>query len=318
MNSSNNINAGQKALSTKLAGLIAVIVVIALAGLFLQKLISAGNAFDDYQRSVKLSNDINAVHANLYKIKNMVATSQSKQEIARVSDQQTASLNKSISVVRQTLDGSIGAEQKKYYKAIADNLAEYKKSAAQVMRLAPMGSDTAYLTIASEKIDVINQLFNQLLNFEGNLASKESGPSILSYIVALLLIAMLVVSIIVVPSFIKKMMDSNVVEPLQETSGVLREYAAGKYGRSLSWDADDAIGELIHAVNALRTKISSAPAPRAAAEPVQSPKAPERSAPVADGKTKTLSDMIKKTPESKDVDQLVTSSKKAIDKLQEI
>lgn len=40
--------------------------------------------------------------------------------------------------------------------------------------------------------------------------------------------------------------------------------------------------------------------------------------PVADDKAKTLSDMIKKTPESKDVDQLVTSSKKAIDKLQEI
>jgi len=318
MNSNNNLNAGQKALSTKLAGLIAIIVVIALAGLFLQKLISGGDVFGDYQRSVKLSNDVNAVHANLYKIKNMVATSQSRQEIARASDQQTASLNKSLSVARQALDGNIGAEQKKYYKAIADNLAEYQKSAAQVMRLAPMGSDTAYLAIASEKIDVINQLFNQLLEFEGNLAAKESGTSVLSYLIAILLIAMLVVSIIVIPSFIKKMVDSNVVEPLQETSGVLREYAAGKYGRSLNWDADDAIGELIHAVNALRSKISAAPASRAAAEPVQPPKAPEQPVPVADDKAKTLSDMIKKTPESKDVDQLVTSSKKAIDKLQEI
>ena len=318
MSSNNNLNAGQKALSTKLTGLIAVIVLVALAGLFVQKLTSGGNAFSDYQKSVKLFNDVNAVHANLYKMKYMVATSQSKQDITQFSTQQTSALNQYLNQARQAQDSGISREQKTYYKAIAENLAEYQKSVAQVMRLAPLGSDTAYFTIANEKIDAVNQLFNQLLEFEGKNAEKEVGTSIVSYLIAILLIAILVVYSIVIPSFIKKMMDSNVVEPLQEASGVLREYAAGKYGRQVNWDADDAIGELAQAVNGLRTKISSTGAPKAPAAPVQAPKAPEQAPHEVEDKTKSLSDMVKKSPEGKEVEHLVTSSKKAIDKLQEI
>ena len=166
MSSKNNLNAAQKALSTKLTGLIAVVVLIALAGLFLQKLTTGGDAFGNYQRSVKLYNDVNAVHSNLYKIKNMVATGQSRQEITKISDQQLASLNKSLNDTKLVMEGNVSVEQKKYYKAITENLAEYQKSAAQVMRLAPMGSDTAYFTIANERIDNINLLFHQLLEFE--------------------------------------------------------------------------------------------------------------------------------------------------------
>lgn len=318
MSSKNNLNAAQKTLSTKITGLIAVVVLIALAGLFLQKLTAGGNAFGDYQKSVKLYNDINAVHANLYKIKNMVATGQSRQEITKASDQQIASLNKSVSQIKQVIEGNAGVEQKKYYKAITENLIEYQKSAAQVMRLAPMGSDTAYFTIANERIDNINQLFNQLLEFEGKLAAKEGGSSPLSYFFAILLIAMLVVGVIVTPSLTKKMMESSVIVPLQETSGVLREYAAGKYGRQVNWSADDAIGELASAVNALRTKISSSPAPKATTGKPQAPKLADKATETPDDKAKSLSDMIRKSPDARSAEHLVTSSKKALDKLQEI
>lgn len=321
MNSSNNLNAGQKALSTKLVGLAVVVVLIALIGLFIQKFTATGGGFKDYQRSVKLASDINAVHANLYKIRNMAATSQDKQELAKISDQQIAALDESVNLVKKTLDSGIGDDQKRYYQAIMDNLVEYQKSAAQVIRLAPMNTGTAYLSVANEKIDAINQLLNQLLDFEGNLAEKGSGSSLIFYVIVILLIVLLVVFIIIIPSSIKKMIESNVAEPLQETSGVLREFASGKYSRSLSWDADDAIGELVQAVNALRSKMSApAPAQKATQEPAPAAKAaaPEPVAPAPDDKTKSLSDMIKKTPEAKGGEQLVTSSKKAIDKLQDI
>lgn len=320
MNSSNNLNAGQKALSTKLLGLAVVIVLIALIGLFVLKFTASSGSLKDFQRSVKLSNDVNAVHANLYKIKNMVATSQDKQEIAKISDQQVATLDESLNLVKKALDTNISPEQKKYYQAIMDNLVEYQKSAVQVIRLAPMGTGTAYLSAANEKMDAVNQLFTQLLDFESGLAEKGSS-SVFFYIIVLLLIALLVACVVIIPSSIKKTMESNVIEPLQETSGVLREFASGKYSRSLSWDADDAIGELVQSVNALRSKLSSqTPAQKAAPEPTPAAKAaaPEPAPAVADDKTKSLSDMIKKTPEAKDGDKLVTSSKKAIDKLQDI
>ena len=201
-----------------------------------------------------------------------------------------------------------------------DNLGEYQKSAVQVIRLAPMGTGAAYLSAANDKMDAVNQLLTQLLDFESNLAEKGSG-SLIFYVIVVLLIVLLVACVIIIPSSIKKMMESNVIEPLQETSGVLREFASGKYNRSLSWDADDAIGELVQSVNALRSKMSSAaPAHKTTPEPAPAVKAaaPEPVAAVTDDKTKSLSVMIKKTPDAKDADKLVTSSKKAIDKLQDI
>lgn len=312
---------GQKALTTKLLGLVVVIVLIALIGLFIQIFTAGGSGLKDYQRSVKLSQDVNNVHANLYKIKSMVAASQDKQEITKISDQQITLLNDSINTAKKALESNISAEQKKFYQAITDNLSEYQQSAAQVIRLAPVGSGSAYLSSANEKMDAINQLFTQLFDMESSLAEK-GGSSLISYIIIVVLIVLLIVCVIIIPSSIKQMMASNVIEPLQETSGVLREFASGKYNRSLTWDADDAIGELVQSVNALRSKMSSpATAQKAAHEaaPAMKAAAPEPAATASDDKTRSLSDMIKKTSDkTQEGEKLVTSSKKAIDKLQDI
>ncbi|MEE9913248.1 MAG: MCP four helix bundle domain-containing protein [Deltaproteobacteria bacterium] len=328
MNSSNNLKSGQKALAMQILILAVVIILVAFVGLLIQKS-SASNIFNsgfkDYQRSTKLLKDVNFVHSNLYKIKSMVAASQDKQEIAKLSEQQVALIAEDISVVKKALESNISAEQKKFYQAILDNLSEYEKSALQVIRLAPMGTGTAYLSSANEKMEAITQLLTQLLDLESNVGEKGySSSSITFYIVSIILLVLLGLSVVLVPSFVKKMMTNNVVEPLQETAGVLREYAAGKYGRSLTWEADDAIGDLIQSVNSLRSKMTSGagPAQKTAAPepaPAQKATAPEPVVSPADDKTKSLSDMIKKSPDqAKDGDKLVTSSKKAIDKLQDI
>ncbi len=325
MNSNINLKSGQKALFMQLMVLVVVIVLVALIGLIIQKSSSSGGAFKDYQRSSKLLGDINSVHANLYRIKGMVASGQDKQEIAKLSDQQIALLTDNINTVKKALDSSIGAEQKKFYQAIMDNLSEYQKSAVQVIKLAPMNTGAAYLSSANEKMDAITQLFGQLLEFESGSADKGSTGAVF-YIIIIALVVLLVASMVLIPSFINKMLTGSVIEPLQETSGVLREYAGGKYNRTLTWEADDAIGELVESVNTLRTRMSAAvsaaaqkaPAPEAAA-PAQKAAAPEPAPAATEEKAKSLSDMIKKTPDqAKDVDKLVVSSKKAIDKLQDI
>lgn len=325
MNSSNNLKSGQKTLFVQVLILVVVIVLVALIGLLMQKSSSGGSAFADYKRSSKLFGDINTVHANLYRIKGMVASGQDKQDIAKLSDQQAVILAEDINIVKKALDSNLSDEQKKFYQAIMDNLVEYQKSALQVIKLAPMNTGAAYQSSANDKMDALTQLFNQLLDFESG-SSDKGGSNSLFYIFLIALILLLVLSIILIPSFIKKMLTGSVIEPLQETSGVLREYATGKYSRTLTWEADDAIGELVESVNTLRSKMSSTaaavsksgapePAPAAAQKtPAQEPAA----APVED-KTKSLSDMIKKAPEqAKDADKLVMSSRKAIDKLQDI
>ncbi|MRR15020.1 MAG: HAMP domain-containing protein [Deltaproteobacteria bacterium] len=323
MNSSNNLKSGQKALTLRVLILAIIIILIALVGLFIQKssvssVFKAG--FKDYQRSAKLLKDVNSVHANLYKIKGMVAASQEKQEIAKLSEQQIAQIAEDVSLVKKALDSDLGAEQKKFYQAILDNMVEYEKSAVQVIRLAPMGTGTAYLSSANERMEAVTQLLGQLLAFESHVGEKGySSANLAFYAAAALLIILLILCIILIPSFIKKMMTESVVEPLEETSTALREFAAGKFNRPLTWDEDDAIGQLVQSVNSLRSRMSAVPAPsqRPAHEPApaQKPAAPEPVAPAADDKAKSLSDMIKKTP---DADTLVTSSKKAIDRLQDI
>jgi len=325
MNSINNLKSGQKALSMQMLVLAVVIILIALIGLFIQKtsISNINSGFKDYQRSTKLLNDINIVNANLNRIKGMVASSQDKQEIAKFSDQQTAIITEDINLVKKALETGISEEQKKFYQAIMDNLNEYQKNALQVIRTAPLGTGGAYLIAADEKKEAINQLLTQLIDFEKNIGEKGySSSNMAFYVFSILLLILLVLCVVLIPSFIKKMMTSSVTEPLQETSGVLKEFANGKYSRSLSWDADDAIGELVQSVNSLRTKMNAAPAQKAPTPevpPAEKTVTPETVAAPADEKGKSLSDMMKKSPEqSKDMDKLVTSSRKAIDKLQDI
>ncbi|MBP7765465.1 MAG: hypothetical protein K4445_01265 [Deltaproteobacteria bacterium] len=327
MNSSNNLKSGQKSLFLQLFILTVVIILVAFIGLLIQKS-STGTIFNtgfkSYQTSAKLLKDLSAVHSNLYRIKGMVASGQDKQEIARISDQQIALMTEDINLVKKTLDTGISSEQQEFYKGILANLTEYEKAAVQVIRLAPMNTGSAYLSSANDKMEATTQLLNQLLELESTAAQSAYGTaSVVFYIVLVALVALLVVSFILIPSFIKKMLTGSVIEPLQETSGVLREYASGRYNRSLTWEADDAIGEVVESLNALRSKLSAAGAPSKAAAsetaPAQKAAAPEPAAARSDDKAKSLSDMIKKGPEqAKDADKLVISSKKAIDKLQDI
>ena len=314
MNSSNNLNAGQKKLSMQMLTLAAVVILIAVIGFFIQKNDSSTRGFRDYQRSTKLLKDVYSVHTNLYRIQSMVATSQDKQEIARISDQQAAVINEDVNLVKKALDSDLSVEQKKYYQGIMANLVEYQKSVLRVIKLAPVNAATPYMSASNERMEAITQLLAQLLDYESRAGEGGYGSSnLVSYGFIVLLLILLALSVWLVPAFVKKTIDSSVVEPLQETSGVLHEFAGGKYGKPLTWDADDAIGELVQSVNALRSKLSSTPkvpVPEAVPAPAPTP---------ADDKNKSLSNMIKKAPEqAKDEEQLVMSSKKAIDKLQDI
>ncbi|MHB8136797.1 MAG: MCP four helix bundle domain-containing protein [Smithellaceae bacterium] len=314
MNSSNDLKSGQKALSMQILILAFVIILIACIGLFIQKSSTStfNKGFKDYQRSTKLLKDINSVNANIYKIKNMVASGQDKQEITKVSDQQIQTMAEDVNLIKKALASDLSDEQKKYYQAVSDNMVEFQQSTLQVIRLAPAGTGAAYVSVSNEKMEAITLLLTQLLDYESNVGeSAFSSSNLVFYVAIVLLVILFVACVVLIPSFIKKMVTGSVIEPLEETSGVLREFASGKYSRSLAWDADDTIGELVQSVNALRSKMSAAPAQKTATpEPVTAP---------ADEKSKSLSDMVKKAPEqTKDGVKPASSSKKAIDKLQDI
>jgi len=326
MNSSKDLKSGQKKLSMQMLILIAVIILVAAVGLVAMKF-SSGNGFSrdakSSQLTIKLLKDLSLTQTNLYKIQSMVMSNQDKKEIEKFSDQQAFLINEDINAVKKLLESDIGSEQKKFFQGIQGNLAEYQKSAVRFMKLAPAGTGAAYLSAANEKMEAASGLLIELATLESKTGEPGSAGGLMFFTVLVALAVILVFSVFIIPVFIKSMVDSHVVAPISETAGVLRDYTAGKFNRQLEWEADDAIGELVQTVNVLRAKTSvpsaagATTAPAVKADSPEAETAPSKTEPKAkrDDHAKTLSGMIKKTP---DHEGLVLSSRKAIDRLQDI
>ncbi|MFO7570774.1 MAG: hypothetical protein R6W75_13370 [Smithellaceae bacterium] len=322
MNSSHGLKSGQKALSLQIYALFIIFIVIAFLGLIIQnsstsKLYNKG--FQDYQHSTKLLKDISQIHASLYKIQSMVATGQSKQEIAKRSDETTILLEQDVALVKNIMASDLNEEQKRFYGAVMSNLTDYQQQVVRAMKLLPMGTGAAYMSAAEEKMQNITRLLSQLLDLESkNVGNIYSASSRNFYIVIFALLIVLGVGVVGSSFFIGKAF-ANAAHPIQETANILREYADGKYNRTLTWDADDEIGELAQSLNALKTKLGTTGTPASKTAAAPAPQTPPAPAPASSDSPKSLSGMIKKDPEkAKDADKLVISSKKAIDKLQDI
>ena len=308
MNSNYNLKSGQSKLSKVMLILIILIVAVAIFGLWINQPSSSGGE-KAASSMAKLMKDIYSTQTNLYKIQNMVSSNQDKKTIEKLADQQGAILNEDIELLKKGLESNISSEHKKFYSALSTHLIEYKKSVDRFTKLAPAGTGTPYLISAAERMDMMDQLLTELAAFESRVGSPELGSSMKFYIFLVILIVLLAASVVVVLSIVKKVMTDHVAAPIRETAGALKEYANGRFSHVLNWDADDAMGELVQSVNVLRTKLSEQASGglKAAAARAVSSKTDE--SPVS------LSGMVKKSPEQ---ESLVTSSKKAIDKLQDI
>jgi methyl-accepting chemotaxis protein len=308
----NDLKSGQKALLKQIILLSLGLIIATIGCLWIQKF-ATDNIFDKgfngFRLSAKLSTDLSRVHANLYRIQSMTASGQDKQEIANLSEQQLTIMNADIALVKTTLGSSLTAEEKKYYQAIMDNLVEYQKMSSRVIKLASVGTGAVYLASADEKFQALNQILSELTKDESNVAEKEySSFNRNYYIIVVVLLLLFVGAIFLISSMIKKYIN-NILIPIKETAGILREVAEGKYPKNIEWEANDEIGELVQAVNAVRVKIGTGAAVN---------QAPKVAAP-AGASPKSLSGMVRKTSEhTKEADQLVTSSKDAIDKLRDI
>jgi methyl-accepting chemotaxis protein len=304
----------KKSLLKKITLISLGLIIVTIACLWVEKF-AIDNIFDKgfigFQTSAKLSTDLSRVHANLYRIPAMTASGQDKQEIANLSEQQLATMNADIALVKKTLGSSLTTEEKKYYQGIMDNLVEYQKMSSRVIKLASVGTGTVYLASADEKFQALNQILSELTKYESSGAEKEySSFNLNYYIVVLVLLLLFAGAIFLISSLIKKYINTVLI-PVRETAGILREVAEGKYPKNIEWEADDEIGELVQAVNAVRVKVGTGAAMSQATK-VAAPAAAEAS-------PKSLSGMVRKTSEhTKEADQLVTSTKDAIDKLRDI
>lgn len=307
-----DLKSEQKGLLKQITLLSLAMILATIGGLWIEKF-AIDNIYDKgfrgFQVSAKLSADLSRVHANLYRIQSMTALGQDKREIANLSEQQLATMNADVELAKKTLGSSLTTEEKKYYQSITDNIVEYQKMSSRVIKLAPVGTGAVYLASADEKFQALNQTLSELTKYESNVAEEEySSFNRNYYIVVVVLLLLFAGTIFLISSMIKKYIN-NILIPVKETAGILREVAEGKYPKNIEWEADDEIGELVQAVNAVRVKIGTS----AAASQAPKVEVPTEASP------KSLSGMVRKPSEhTKEADQLVTSTKDAIDKLRDI
>lgn len=306
-----DLKSEQKALLKQITLISLALIVLTIGSLWMEKFAIDtifDKGFKGFQLSAKFSTDLSRVHANVYRIQSMTALGQDKQEIANLSAQQLATMNDDIALVKKTLDSSLTTEEKKYYQAIMDNLVEYQKMSSRVIKLASVGTGAVYLASADEKFQALNQILSELTKYESNAADEEYSSFNRNYYIIIVVLLLLCVSaIFLISSRIKKYINTILI-PIQETAGILREVAEGKYPKNIEWEADDEIGELVQAVNAVRVKIGTG-----AVVDKRKAEVPTEASP------KSLSGMVRKTSEhTKEADQLVTSTKDAIDKLRDI
>jgi methyl-accepting chemotaxis protein len=307
-----DLKSEQKALLKQIILLSLGLILVTIGGLWIQKFATDNifnKGFSGFQLSAKFSTDLSRVHANLYRIQGMTSLGQDKQEIANLSEQQLVIMNADIALVKNTLGSSLTTEEKKYYQEIMGNLVEYQKMSSRVIKLASVGTGSVYLASADEKFQALNQILSELTKYESNVAEKEySSFNRNYYIVVVVLLLLFAGAIFLISSMIKKYIN-NILIPIKETAGILREVAEGKYPKNIEWEADDEIGELLQAVNAVRVKIGTGAAVS---------QAPEVAVPT-EATPKSLSGLVRKASEhTKEADQLVTSTKAAIDKLRDI
>jgi len=324
-----DVRSGQKGLVKKIMLLSLVFILATIGGMWIQKLAIDNiynKGFSGFQLSAKLSSDLSRVHANLYRLQSMTAMGQDKQEISNLANQQLETMNTDIALVKKTLNSSITAEEKKYYQGAMDVLTEYEKMASKIVKLASVGTASVYLIAADEKFQKLNQILSELTKYEGSVAENEYNSFARNYyIVVVLLLILFGGALFMISSLIKKLIG-NILIPVTETAGLLREMAEGKHPKNFEWEEDDEIGELVQAVNAVRVKIGAgastvaAPSSQPYTPPVREERRKAPPAPVADTSPKSsLSGMVRKTSEhTKEAEQLVTSSKQAIDKLRDI
>ena len=308
----NDLNLAQKNLLKQITLIALGLILVTIGCLWVEKFTIDyiyDKGFSGFRVSAKLSTDLSRVHANLYRIPSMTASGLDKQEIANLADQQLVLINADVALVKNTLNTSLTAEEKKYYQGIMDNLIEYQKMSTRVIKLSSVGTGSVYLSAADDKFQTLNQLLSELTKYESNVAEKEyTSFNRNYYIIVIALLLLFGGAIYLIAGTIKKYID-NILISVKESTVMLREIAEGKYPRNIELEADDEIGELIQAINAVRYKMGTSGSVH------QEHKPPAQ----ADVHTKSLSGMIRNPAEqAKATDKLVTSTKDAIDKLRDI
>ncbi len=297
----NRIKSNNKATLAQIVviSLCSVMMILAIVGLWVQRSsvdTIYGNAWKKYQGVSKVSTDLNRVHGDLYRSQNNMALNQNVQEMTDATAQQAALLAEDAELVQKILKMDLRPDERKAYQDIQENLLEYQRSVIKAIKLASMGTGTAYLASADDRIKILNQLLTEQSSLNARNASESADTSEWTFYTFLGLFVLLLAAGLLFAFFLRNVIRDFIYVPLKKANGVIRDLAGPGRAHAVDWESKDEVGALVSSVNMLCAKMSGVVSSDAAGSQF--------------GKAKKGAE--------KDLDSLVISSKDAIDKLRKI
>jgi len=222
------------------------------------------NRFKGYQNSSKIAQDISNVNGNIYKIFNMINWMQDQQEITDLSKKLAATMAEDAALIKKLMESpALRPDERKLYNAVLVNLFEYQQAALKLLELATGDSTSSFQTVSAgmltdKKYIALNKSLSELLAYENKLGKDTYESSVTGF--NLTLMAFIVVFIIsVILSFVVTIAITRLIlNPIRETIDVLGRLAEGDLTQNIPSEASDEIGELIHSVNTVSSKMNNA------------------------------------------------------------
>ena len=241
-----------------------ILISIAGFGLFTQRTTLDNiynHYFKDYQAVSKLNMDVATVHANLYRINTWTAAGYDAAKVAKVGDEQVATLKQIIEVVKQQLkSGGLEAQQKALYEKAGAQLINYLDQAEKVVGTqgGGMSLSTIVMVSADGVFDELNKTLAALLVLENKKSQGAYDSAVKSFTTVIGAFVVVLIVAVALSLFTSIFISRLVVRSLKGAVDVISHVAEG----DLTWEVEvrsrDEIGALSERVNEMRVKMNSA------------------------------------------------------------
>jgi methyl-accepting chemotaxis protein len=248
---------------------LAAIIIISFMGLmFFTGLISQRSTlnsilnvrFNIYQQSAEISTSTTAVHANIYKILNLMTSNFDQQQITKLSDEQWIALDSVIAKINTLLNSNLLTdEEKTLYQDSLKNAVEYKDKAVEALTTAAydMNTGTIMMGMCDDQYNILSENLKKIMTMQNELSTSQGNRAKNSLGVFISITVLFIIASIVMTTFISLFITRVIVNPIKKTIAILKDISEGEgdLTKTLEVRTSDEIGELARLFNQFILKI---------------------------------------------------------------
>jgi methyl-accepting chemotaxis protein len=218
--------------------------------------------FKSHQKSTGILTDVEAVHSNLYRLLAWATAKYDPAKLDGAGNEQKDTIDRNVKLVQEKLAAKgMTEKERKLYEAISKDLAEYRKTAGDVIDLASsdINTSTMLMGTADDKFDDLRKHMGELTAHEDAMGkAMEAAAGKKLTLVATVLVSMFLAALFI--AVIGSLAMARVITaPLGQALMTARRVSEGDLSVHLEEGSKDEIGQIIDAmrvmVESLRTVV---------------------------------------------------------------